>query len=68
MSQTEIMTTVFPMFQQHIEPHLVHAHVSSFRVQEFCFVNINYKRIYMILQKQIYVFGETLPVANFWKC
>lgn len=28
MSQNEIMTTVFPMFQQHIEPHLVHAHVS----------------------------------------
>ncbi|WOH15565.1 hypothetical protein DCAR_0935107 [Daucus carota subsp. sativus] len=27
MSQTEIMTTVFPMFQQHIEPHLVHAHL-----------------------------------------
>lgn len=32
MSQTEIMTTVFPMFQQHIEPHLVHAHVSLFTV------------------------------------
>ncbi|KAL2545972.1 P-loop containing nucleoside triphosphate hydrolase superfamily protein [Forsythia ovata] len=28
MSQNEIMTTVFPMFQQHIEPHLVHAHVA----------------------------------------
>lgn len=27
MSQNEIMTTVFPMFQQHIEPHLVEAHV-----------------------------------------
>ncbi|KAJ4974955.1 hypothetical protein NE237_008129 [Protea cynaroides] len=27
ISQNEIMTTVFPMFQQHIEPHLVHAHV-----------------------------------------
>ncbi|XP_042502596.1 uncharacterized protein LOC122079891 isoform X1 [Macadamia integrifolia] len=27
MSQNEIMTTVFPMFQLHIEPHLVHAHV-----------------------------------------
>lgn len=27
MSQNEIMTTVFPMFQQHIEPHLVHAHL-----------------------------------------
>ncbi|CAN8266936.1 unnamed protein product [Cochlearia groenlandica] len=27
MSQDEIMMTVFPMFQQHIEPHLVHAHV-----------------------------------------
>ncbi|CAG7895010.1 unnamed protein product [Brassica rapa] len=27
MSQNEIMMTVFPMFQQHIEPHLVHAHV-----------------------------------------
>ncbi|XP_042445167.1 uncharacterized protein LOC122030082 isoform X3 [Zingiber officinale] len=25
--QNEIMTTVFPMFQQHIEPHLVHAHL-----------------------------------------
>ncbi|EEF36366.1 uridine cytidine kinase I, putative [Ricinus communis] len=25
MSQNEIMMTVFPMFQQHIEPHLVHA-------------------------------------------
>ncbi|KAJ7554901.1 hypothetical protein O6H91_05G014800 [Diphasiastrum complanatum] len=23
----EVMTTVFPMFQQHIEPHLVHAHL-----------------------------------------
>nr|KJB30804.1 hypothetical protein B456_005G161200 [Gossypium raimondii] len=29
MSQNEIMMTVFPIFQQHIEPHLVHAHVSS---------------------------------------
>jgi len=28
MSQNEIMMTVFPIFQQHIEPHLVHAHVS----------------------------------------
>ncbi|CAK9144385.1 unnamed protein product, partial [Ilex paraguariensis] len=28
MSQNEIMTTVFPMFQQHIEPHLVHAHAT----------------------------------------
>ncbi|CAH9062052.1 unnamed protein product [Cuscuta epithymum] len=27
MSQNEIMTTVFPMFQKHIEPHLVHAHL-----------------------------------------
>ncbi|KAF3432185.1 hypothetical protein FNV43_RR26924 [Rhamnella rubrinervis] len=27
MSQTEIMMTVFPMFQQYIEPHLVHAHL-----------------------------------------
>ncbi|KAM3741411.1 hypothetical protein ACB098_08G174900 [Castanea mollissima] len=30
MSQNEIMMTVFPMFQQYIEPHLVHAHVSRF--------------------------------------
>ncbi|TVU13392.1 hypothetical protein EJB05_40445 [Eragrostis curvula] len=27
ISQTEIMTTVFPLFQQSIEPHLVHAHL-----------------------------------------
>ncbi|XP_042488185.1 uncharacterized protein LOC122068399 [Macadamia integrifolia] len=27
MSQNEITTAVFPMFQQNIEPHLVHAHV-----------------------------------------
>ncbi|KAH7570983.1 hypothetical protein JRO89_XS05G0233800 [Xanthoceras sorbifolium] len=27
MSQNEIMIAVFPMFQQHIEPHLVHAHL-----------------------------------------
>lgn len=27
ISQQEVMTTVFPMFQQDIEPHLVHAHV-----------------------------------------
>ncbi|KAJ7942997.1 Uridine-cytidine kinase C [Quillaja saponaria] len=27
MSQNEIMMIVFPMFQQHIEPHLVHAHL-----------------------------------------
>ncbi|KAK9705274.1 hypothetical protein RND81_07G044300 [Saponaria officinalis] len=27
MSQNEIMMAVFPMFQQHIEPHLVHAHL-----------------------------------------
>ncbi|KAI6674364.1 hypothetical protein NL676_002270 [Syzygium grande] len=27
MSRNEIMMTVFPMFQQHIEPHLVHAHL-----------------------------------------
>lgn len=27
ISEHEIMTTVFPMFQQHIEPHLVHAHL-----------------------------------------
>ncbi|KAE9607296.1 putative uridine kinase [Lupinus albus] len=26
-AQNEITTTVFPMFQQHIEPHLVHAHL-----------------------------------------
>ncbi|WVZ84686.1 hypothetical protein U9M48_031686 [Paspalum notatum var. saurae] len=25
--QTEIMTTVFPLFQRYIEPHLVHAHL-----------------------------------------
>lgn len=29
VSQQEVMTTVFPMFQQDIEPHLVYAHVSS---------------------------------------
>lgn len=27
ISQQEVMTTVFPMFQQDIEPHLVHAHL-----------------------------------------
>ncbi|KAJ9153102.1 hypothetical protein P3X46_026585 [Hevea brasiliensis] len=27
MSQNDVMMTVFPMFQQHIEPHLVHAHL-----------------------------------------
>ncbi|KAI8022123.1 Uridine-cytidine kinase C [Camellia lanceoleosa] len=27
MSQNDIMMTVFPMFQLHIEPHLVHAHL-----------------------------------------
>ncbi|KMZ69422.1 Uridine kinase [Zostera marina] len=27
ISEHEIMTTVFPMFQKHIEPHLVHAHL-----------------------------------------
>ncbi|CAO2829963.1 unnamed protein product [Amaranthus hypochondriacus] len=27
MSQNDIMMAVFPMFQQHIEPHLVHAHL-----------------------------------------
>ncbi|XP_051148741.1 uncharacterized protein LOC127263652 isoform X2 [Andrographis paniculata] len=27
MSQNEVMMTVFPMFQQHIEPHLVEAHL-----------------------------------------
>ncbi|ONK81792.1 uncharacterized protein A4U43_C01F32920 [Asparagus officinalis] len=27
ITQDEIMTTVFPMFQHHIEPHLVHAHL-----------------------------------------
>ncbi|KAI6698139.1 hypothetical protein NL676_018258 [Syzygium grande] len=27
LSRNEIMMTVFPMFQQHIEPHLVHAHL-----------------------------------------
>lgn len=27
MSQNEIMMTVFPLFQQFIEPHLVHAHL-----------------------------------------
>ncbi|XVF43628.1 hypothetical protein PTKIN_Ptkin02bG0055600 [Pterospermum kingtungense] len=27
MSQNEIMRTLFPIFQQHIEPHLVHAHL-----------------------------------------
>lgn len=27
ITQDEIMTTVFPMFQHYIEPHLVHAHV-----------------------------------------
>lgn len=32
MSHDDIMTAVFPMFQEHIEPHLVHAHVSLFEV------------------------------------
>lgn len=32
MSQNDIMMTVFPMFQQHIEPHLVHAHVSRHEI------------------------------------
>ncbi|KAJ0981339.1 hypothetical protein J5N97_009594 [Dioscorea zingiberensis] len=27
ISQDKIMSTVFPMFQRHIEPHLVHAHL-----------------------------------------
>ncbi|KAE9597292.1 putative uridine kinase [Lupinus albus] len=27
IAQNEITTTVFPLFQQHIEPHLVHAHL-----------------------------------------
>lgn len=27
LSSQDIMRTVFPMFQQHIEPHLVHAHL-----------------------------------------
>ncbi|XP_056696659.1 uncharacterized protein [Spinacia oleracea] len=27
LSQNEVMMAVFPMFQQHIEPHLVHAHL-----------------------------------------
>ncbi|XP_022732859.1 LOW QUALITY PROTEIN: uncharacterized protein LOC111286996 [Durio zibethinus] len=27
LSQNEIMMTVFPIFQQHAEPHLVHAHL-----------------------------------------
>ncbi|XP_024535400.1 uncharacterized protein LOC9637193 isoform X2 [Selaginella moellendorffii] len=27
VSRQEVMTTVFPMFQQHIEPHLMHAHL-----------------------------------------
>lgn len=27
VSQQEVMTTVFPMFQQDIEPHLVYAHL-----------------------------------------
>ncbi|KAG0458241.1 hypothetical protein HPP92_023398 [Vanilla planifolia] len=27
VSQDEVMRTVFPMFQQHIEPHIVHAHL-----------------------------------------
>ncbi|GLT55475.1 hypothetical protein SLA2020_285940 [Shorea laevis] len=27
LSQNDIMMTVFPMFQQYIEPHLVHAHL-----------------------------------------
>ncbi|XP_052731565.1 uncharacterized protein LOC108342857 isoform X3 [Vigna angularis] len=35
ISQNEIMMTVFPMFQQLIEPHLVHAHVSGYSVQKF---------------------------------
>jgi hypothetical protein len=29
ISQSEIMTTVFPLFQQYIEPHLVDAHVGT---------------------------------------
>ncbi|GAA0153655.1 nucleotide kinase [Lithospermum erythrorhizon] len=27
LSQNDVMMTVFPLFQQHIEPHLVHAHL-----------------------------------------
>lgn len=37
MSQNEIMMTVFPMFQQHIEPHLVHAHVSTPETLDFSY-------------------------------
>ena len=37
MSQNEIMMTVFPMFQQHIEPHLVHAHVSTPEILDFTY-------------------------------
>ncbi|KAG9142302.1 hypothetical protein Leryth_007727 [Lithospermum erythrorhizon] len=28
LSQNDVMMTVFPLFQQHIEPHLVHAHLT----------------------------------------
>lgn len=38
ISEHEIMTTVFPMFQKHIEPHLVHAHVCihwPFKIHHF---------------------------------
>lgn len=44
MSQNDIMMTVFPMFQQHIEPHLVHAHVS--RLQK----NVNLLSIFYVSQ------------------
>ena len=47
MSQNEIMMTVFPMFQQYIEPHLVHAHVSGLEalclhtdMHIFCIFNV----------------------------
>ena len=44
MSQNDIMMAVFPMFQQHIEPHLVHAHVS---IPDFwCHVTIEFELLF----------------------
>lgn len=57
MSQNEVMTTVFPMFQLHIEPHLVHAHVSWFGAI-WGFLKFSYLSLKVILRVAL-AFGLT---------
>lgn len=61
ISRNDIMTTVFPMFQLYIEPHLVCAHVSEFEANLRLYHSITFdiRNILRILwYAHLYFFAE----------